>query len=239
MEVRLQDLHELSSQQRLNDKISISLADRLTILGWTGSGKTTFARAFLPVMNHLYPGVRNYILDSKGYGEFDDFAALPGATLIVDQQAPRPLNNPGGIQIWKPPLNNLDEYDKWFGYILTAQKPCVILLDEIASLATRRGTEFPPNFVLLLKQGRIMDECVISMTQEYGYMERNIFGQMTHFLRFNLINRYDLRESNKLMGFPERDLYRNPHAEHGFFYRRMNRPSAPAYEYTGYQEFLY
>lgn len=225
--------------KHLSAHVDFSLADRMTVLGWTGSGKTTFARAFLPVLNHLYPGVRNYILDSKGYGEFDDFSQLPGASLVVDQQAPRPLLNPGGIQIWRPPVNNLIEYNTWFGSILTAQKPCVIVLDEIASLSTRRSGEFPPNFVLLLKQGRIMDECVISMTQEYGYMERNIFGQMTHFLRFALINRYDLRESNKLMGFPERDNYRNPSSEHGFFYRRMDKPGRPTYEYSGYQEFLY
>jgi hypothetical protein len=83
-----------------------------------------------------------------------------------------------------------------------------------------------------------MDESIVVMSQELAYMDRNIFGQMTHFLRFYLINQYDLREANRYMGFPQRDLLRNPSHEHGFFYRRMDKPTWPTYEYSGWQEFL-
>jgi hypothetical protein len=237
-ERQYREVDALAESTRLSDHLTISLQDSWAVLGVKGSGKTTFARALLPRMNEFYPAARNYILDSKGYGEFDDYAALPNAFLHVEQKAPLPLERPGSVQVWKPPLNDQSQYNIWFGNILRAQKPCIILVDEAASLTDKRGGEFPQNFVLLLKQGRIMDECVISMSQEFAAMERNIFGQATHFLRFFLINRYDLRESNSLLGFGERDRYRNPSKEHGFFYRRLDRPALPTFEYYGYQEFL-
>ena len=226
------------THKQLSSKIKISLQDNWTILGVRGSGKTTFARHLLPQMNLIYPGMRAYILDSKGYGEFDDYSVLPNSLLWVEQYAPTPLKNVG-VQVWKPPLNDLKQYNDWFGFILRDQKPCVILVDEISSLATKKGTEFPDNFTLLLKQGRIMDEAVISMSQEMAYIDRNILGQMTHFLRFYLINRYDLREANKLLGFPQPEWYRQPDGEHAFFYRNMTKPTSPTYEFSGYQEFLY
>lgn len=230
----------MQEPKRLGSNVQISLQDTWTVLGVKGSGKTTFARAWIELMWQFYPGVRTYILDSKGYGEFDDYTARAGAQLIAEQTAPMSIKEPGGIQIWKPPLNDFAQYNQWFEYILRDQRPSVTLLDEIGSLSSsRQRPVFPDNYVLLLKQGRIMDECVVSMTQEMGYMDRNIFGQMTHFLRFWLINRYDIRESNKMMGFPERDKYRNPSHEHGFFYRKMDKPASPTFEYTGYQEFLY
>lgn len=233
------EVDKMAVPQRLSDHVVVSLQDSWTILGVKGSGKTTFARNWMPAMNIEYPGVRNYILDSKGYGEFDDFAALPGAQLVMDATAPMTLTEAGGIQIWKPPLNNPVEYNNWFGSILRDQKPCIILIDELASLAVgRRSVAFPDNYILLLKQGRIMEESVVSMTQEMAYIDRNVFGQMTHFLRFFLINKFDLRESNSLMGMSDRDRYRNPSNEHGFFYRRMDKPTWPTYEYTGWQEFL-
>lgn len=215
----------------------ISLQQTWSVLGVRGSGKTTFARELLPVLWHLYPAVRTYILDSKGWGEFDDFV-MYGAALHGSQDAPPVLAEPASIQIWKPPLNDMNQYDIWFGAILHHQKPCVVLIDEISSLTRRANAAMPDNFVLLIKQGRVMDECVISMTQEMAYLDRNVFGQMNHFLRFYLINRYDLRTANQMMGFPEKQYYRNPSHEHGFFYRRMDKPTWPTYEYTGWQEFL-
>lgn len=229
----------MNSTMMLGSHVPVTLQDSWTVLGVKGSGKTTYIRAWLPSMWNFYPGLRTYILDSKGYGEFDDLTVLPNSHLVIDQEAPLPLSEPG-VLVWKPPLNDFAQYDRWCEMLLRDQKPCVIVFDEIGSLSKNaRKADFPPNFVLLLKQGRIMEESVVVMTQEMAYMDRNIFGQMTHFLRFWLTNRYDIRESNKLMGFPERDMYRNPSHEHGFFYRKMDKPATPTYEYANYQEFLY
>lgn len=231
-------IEQMALPHRLSNNVSISLQDSWTILGVKGSGKTTFARNWLPVMWELYPAVRTYILDSKGYGEFDDIAVIPGNLLFTQQESPPPNPNAGQVQVWRPPLNDMGAYNDWFGMILRDQKPCLVIVDEVASLAQRKSVVFPDNFILLLKQGRLMEEVPVVMSQELAYMDRNIFGQMTHFLRFYLINQYDIRASNKLMGFPQKDLMRNPSHEHGFFYRRMDKPTWPTYEYSGWQEFL-
>jgi hypothetical protein len=210
--------------------IDASLEDRWTGLGITGSGKTVWAKQLIHRLRANYPGARTYILDSKDAGDFDDLAGQR----VTGQHAPDSLRTAGQTQIWQPPLNDLGQYHQWFMNILRAKKPSIVLVDELASLGGSRPNTFPQGYALLMKQGRRLEMCVISLTQEAAYVPRQTFGQLTHLVRFRLENDYDRRMAAKHLNI-EKD--REPRHAYGFFYKRLDRPGQ-AHEYRDWQEFF-
>lgn len=219
-----------------HDRIPVSLSDRWYILGMTGSGKTTFAQRLFAALRGLYPYAHLYALDSKGG---DDFAGWPG--LVTTDAPPAPLpparEGVGGVQVWQPPMDDPDAYNAWLEAILKARHPAVVYIDELSSLASSQsGTAYPLALAKLQKQGRSLGICVITLTQEAAYIPRQIAKQATHFVYFRLQNdRHGVAQATDLLGF---ERPREPEAEYGFFYRRLNPRPGPAVEYSGHQEFF-
>jgi Cdc6-like AAA superfamily ATPase len=210
--------------------IHVSLADRWVALGMTGSGKTTWARELLSRLRSSYPAARLYVLDSK---QMNDFSALPGY-FIRDQVAPDPIRQPGAVQIWQPPLDDVAQYSDWFTKILKARQPAVVLIDELSSLGGQSGRQFPLGYMLLAKQGRGLDISMVSLTQEAAYIPRVTLGQTSHLLRFRLLNEHDQRVADKVLGRQEKG---EPPHQHGFYYRRLDR-AGDVFLYRGHQEFF-
>lgn len=228
MAIPLQDL-----QLQVNAAVSIGLKERLAIYGMTGTGKTTFARQLLVRLWRAFQGVPTNIIDSKGYDEYDDLATR----LWIGPEAPEPAKT-GEVLVWViPGVVDKAQLDIFLKKVQATAKPCITLADEIANFGDSQN--FVEGMDLLLKQGRIMGQMVIAMSQQYAGGSRNLFGQANHVFRFGLRNTYDRRELNKEMGIPTRPNRPplEPPAPWGFFYRRIDRPG-PVIAYAGWQEFF-
>jgi hypothetical protein len=216
----------------------VSLSDRWMIAGATGSGKTTLMKRLIKALHEFYPQVPVYILDSKQAG---DFTGWPGARW--DETAPGPIDR--GFQVWQPPVDDPTEYGNWLGKIHRDRRPAIVVIDELSSLAAghdSRAIRYPHNYALLLKQGRGLSQCVISLTQEAAYIPRQTLNQTTHLIRFWLTDDYDSRKLDQKMGRAKRgkpladDL--NPKHQHGFWYARLDKPPIQAHYYESYELFL-
>jgi hypothetical protein len=211
----------------------VSLEDRWTLIGATGTGKTTFANELLDRLKRAYPAANIYVLDTKQSGR--DFEHLPGR--IRTREAPDALATPGAIQVWQPDQDDVSEYDKWFTRIYEARKPAIVLVDELSNIGGSTGRSYPRGYNLLMKQGRALAISVISLTQEAAYIPRSTFGQTTHIVRFSLRNAYDGKEADRAMGREQKELGQNPPDRYGFYYATMNTPGRIRY-YSDYKRFF-
>lgn len=216
----------------LGQRIITSLEDRWAIVGMTGSGKTTMAKKLLEHLRDAYPAARVYILDSKQAGDFDDVDGYR----IKDEVAPDVLHTPGAVQIWQPPDDDLDQYDAWFKKILLHRQPAIIKVDESASIIAKNG-DAPEYYRKLNKLGRAFGVCLISLTQEAAYIPRTLLGQATHVVRFRLLDGYDVKKIDKLVGRSKEDHGLDLPDPYGFIHRRVDK-ALPGHYYKNHQEFF-
>lgn len=224
--------------RRTGEAIPVSLSDRWYIVGFTGSGKTAFAKQLVKQLRRLYPMTNLYILDSKGG---DDFAGWPG--LVADQETPAALAKPGGIQVWQPPDDDSADYDGWLGNIKDARLPSIVYIDELSSLGGNGPLSYPPNLARLLKQGRSLRMCVIALTQEAAYIPRQVPKQASHLVHFGLSpdDAHGNAQVANLLSMPYRkgEPGPTPRERFGFLYRRLlPAPAGEVHEYSRYQEFF-
>lgn len=203
------------------------------MLGMTNCGKTTFTRRLVSELRRLYPLANTYVCDSKGAGDFDMWGGHTDS-----ERAPALPRGDGRMQVWTPPSDNLDEYDRWFHAILKRREPAIVIIDELSSIGGRRGVDYPVGYAKLLKQGRGLHISLITLSQEYAGMPRQVAGQTTHLVRFRLLNRFDRKAADALLGRPFEEDESEPREEHGFFYSRLDRQPRRYIEYAGHQQFF-
>lgn len=181
-----------------------------------------------------YPAMRTYILDSSND---KDFRTFPGVH-VETEEAPDPIRTPGGIQIWRPPLDDIGQYDTWLFRILKHEQPAVVLIDELSSLVSGGARlVFPRGYALLSKQGGKHGVSLISCTQEAAYIPRQTLGQTTHIVRFRLLDSHDGKKVDKLLRRPEHEWGADPNDKYGFFHRRTDQ-DGPGHYYRNHQEFF-
>jgi len=217
----------------LGKRIVTSLEDQWAVVGVRRSGKSTWARNLLLNLQDSYPAMRTYILDSSND---KDFRSFPG-THLETEEAPDPMYRPGGVQVWRPPIDDIEEYDQWLIKILRAEQPAIVLIDELSSLGGMTGRSFPRGYFLLSKQGGKHGISLISCTQEASYIPRVTLGQTTHLVRFRLINRHDSKKVDEILRRPEKDWGKDPPHKYGFFHRRTDQ-DGPGHYYQNHQEFF-
>lgn len=159
----------------------------------------------------------------------DDFLGWPG---VIEQEEP-PSIITKGIQVWRPIIDSMANYESYFERILQQDGPAFIVVDETSSIANKRG-ESGVSFQRLLKQGRSKRKCFIGCAQETAYIPRQLVTQATHFVRFRLVGKFDPRMGNSLVG--RDDKAEEPQNRWGFFYARSDNKIAR--EYARYQDFF-
>lgn len=181
-------------------------------------------------LSKVSPADPIYILDSKG--DPKDFGGFRG--IIEDDKPPRPLKG-GGIQVWRPSFDNLMAYDEWFEAIREERRPAVVVVDELATISDKSG-QAVQGFQKLQKMGRGLEITTVTFTQELAGIDRRIIGQVTHFVRFGLLQDYDRRRANVLMGRDPKAP--EPPHKYGFWYLRMDQKPYHPHYYDGWQSFF-
>jgi len=224
---------EEDNKAHLGKRIVTSLEDQWAVVGVRRSGKSTWSRELLKQLRSSYPAMRTYILDSSGD---KDFLAFPGVH-VESEEAPDVLRTPGAIQIWRPPMDDVKQYDTWLMRILKAENPAIVLIDELSSLGGMHGRSFPRGYFILSKQGGKHGISLISCTQEAAYIPRVTLGQTTHLVRFRLLDSHDAKKVDKLLRRPESDWGIDPADKYGFFHRRTDA-DGPGHYYKHHAEFF-
>jgi len=215
---------------RLASGLDLSLEDRWLWCGAIGCGKTTGARGLIGGLRKLYPMASVYTLDSKGDRMFDH-----EANLVQTEEPPPPLA-PGASVVWRPPTDDLGAYDAWFESILKTRRPAIVFVDELSSIGKAHGQSFAPGYAKLLKQGRSLHQCVITLSQEAAYIPRQVTGQLHHLIRMRLLDEYDAKKLDRL-AHGKHDPRREPLRPHGLWYKRLDRATA-AREFSDWRSLL-
>jgi hypothetical protein len=215
---------------RLSSGVHISLEDRWGAFGFKGCGKTTLARQLVSGLARLYPMASIYILDSKGDRLFDRYANL------VESEAPPSALSPGESLVWRPPDDDIDAYSAWFNTILKARRPAIVFVDELSSLGKNSAGSFAPGYAKLVKQGRSLHQCVITLSQDAAYIPRQTLGQLDHLVRMRILNEYDAKSLDRL-AHGTHDPRREPSHPHGLWYKALGR-AEPAQEFSDWRALL-
>jgi hypothetical protein len=213
----------------LSSGLHLSLEDRWAIFGTTGTGKTTLVQELMARLSLLYPMAARYILDSKGDDHFDD-----GEGLWEGDDLP-PIVQPGRQIIWRPSRDDVDAYTAWFETLLKSRQPLIVYVDELSSLS-RGPRSHCEGYVKMLKQGRSLKQCMISLSQETAGIPRQARNQVHHLIRMRLEDRYDAALLDRMLAGDPKPR-REPARPHGFWYRRLDRPESPR-EFSDWRELL-
>jgi hypothetical protein len=152
--------------------------DRTTILGSTGSGKTTLAVQLLATRN--YRERPTFILDIK---RDSLLGRLPAKEILITARAP---TEPGFYVMRPRPSKELAEELEAFFWQLYEQGNCILYVDE--------GTMISPynnGFRALLTQGRSKYIEMITLSQRPVKLMSEVFSEATFFSVFRLTRYHD------------------------------------------------
>jgi hypothetical protein len=213
--------------------VPISLEDRWFNLGATGTGKTTFNKKLMDELLRLYPGLQAYVLDTKQYRDFLDWAPI-----TAQSSPPKPLPF-GGAQrklTWQPVGRDLDAIDAWFQQLFDLPYPVVINVDEMLGILRKKGGDPPYWFSVIQTAGRAKGKLAITNSQELSYMPGDVVKQATHVVAFRTVGKMEPLQRNLLLRRNNRGPL--PNSRYGFAHLRLDDPMAEAVDYTDWQEFL-
>ncbi len=195
---------------------NISPADRVSVVGKTGSGKSVLVKRLLKAMekeaqklNFYYPII---ILDNKGSPKtFQGFgkrikklkdlkpSLAKGLTIIVysPQEAER----------------NVHYYAGFFEYLYKLNEPMLVYVDEFTLLG--KGENIPEYVEKFYKQGRERLQALWGATQNPVYLPHDFLSQADHYFVFDLLNKADRERIASMAGD---QLKKRPEEIHGFWY---------------------
>lgn len=204
------------------------------MLGMRKTGKTTLGKSIYRRAMDSVPEMVGYIIDSNRGG---DFTGWSGG--YFDNDCPIIAPGPKGRQvIWQPEHDNFAMYEDFFGRLFESMQhvdfPVFLLIDELSAL---KGGDNSDAFNRILKRGRQRPNfpgiTLMHFSQEFAQkakVPRTAFTQAVHFMKFLVLNRYDLAQANALLGLPQ---HVQPPHPHGFWHRQLDAPDKQATYFQG------
>ena len=188
--------------------IHIKNSDRAFIVGTTGSGKTTLARALL--CNR--PDV--VIVDPKGGFEWDSTYRPKAGGLITDDFAlVQGWEGPAPI-IYRPTIAVAAHGMEPFWHWVWERRHTLVYIDEAAMLCPTRGV-IPGGLARAIQQGRQREISVWSATQRPANIPVPLLSESEHVFTFRLRNPDDLK---RMADYTDPAIRNEPVSGHDFYY---------------------
>lgn len=194
----------------------ISPADRVSIVGKTGTGKSVLAKRLLEAMakeaeklNFYYPII---ILDNKG--SLKTFAGF-GKRIRKLRDLKPSLAKELPIIVYSPQEGERDvaHYSGFFEFLYNLNEPMLVYVDEFTLLG--RGENIPEYVERFYKQGRERLQALWGATQNPVYLPHDFLSQADHYFIFDLLTKADRERVAAMAGDP---LKKRPNDKHGFWY---------------------
>ncbi len=150
-----------------------SLTDRACIIGMTGSGKTTLAKAILQTRPYVV------IHDAKGLIQIDGFARYTNLLQCQQSKYAKIIYAPNHKE-----LRDSIIIESFFHWIYDRQNT-TLYVDEVYSV-TNRG-EIPDYYHAILTRGREMNISCISSTQRPKLIPQSILSESDLYYVFRLL----------------------------------------------------
>lgn len=194
----------------------ISPADRVSIVGKTGSGKSVLVKRLLKEiereaekLNFYYPII---ILDNKGSPKtFQGF----GKRIKQLKDLKKSLAAGLSVIVYSPQESerNGHYYAGFFEYLYKLNEPMLVYVDEFALLG--KGENIPEYVEKFYKQGRERLQALWAATQNPVYLSHDVLSQADHYFVFDLLNKADRERIAAMAGD---QLKKRPEEIHGFWY---------------------
>lgn len=194
----------------------ISPADRVSIVGKTGSGKSFFVKRLLKEMereaeklNFYYPII---VLDNKGSPKtFQGF----GKRIKKLKDLKKSLAAAVPVIVYSPQESErtMNYYAGFFEYLYKLNEPMLIYVDEFTLLG--KGENIPEYVEKFYKQGRERLQALWAATQNPVYLSHDVLSQADHYFVFDLLNKSDRERMAAMAGD---QLRKRPNEIHGFWY---------------------
>jgi len=195
---------------------NISPADRVSIVGKTGSGKSFFVKRLLKDMereaqklNFYYPII---ILDNKGSPKtFQGF----GKRIKKLKDLKKSLAAAVPVIVYSPQESErtMNYYAGFFEYLYKLNEPMLVYVDEFTLLG--KGENIPEYVEKFYKQGRERLQALWAATQNPVYLSHDVLSQADHYFVFDLLNKSDRERMSAMAGDA---LKKRPKEIHGFWY---------------------
>jgi hypothetical protein len=187
--------------------MSITKADRVIVVGKTGSGKTYLSRKLLAPVSNLV------IIDSKGtLGEW----AIKDDPIIRLQKRLGFRDEDGRIR-YIPPAGTRAATRLWYHDLLQVaynEGDCIVYIDELFAVAPP-NTDPPPALTTLYTRGRERRAGVWSCTQRPTWIPLFALSESDHFFCFRLHLVEDRKRMSAFMGPAVLEV---PPDKYGFWY---------------------
>lgn len=220
------------------DRVELSPADRYTLIGKTGSGKTTFTSVLVLTIlpdELIAQQWRAWVLDTKGdpkdiarlrrlgYVEGDPATGLPRQQRRLWSSGPEPGRLYFRLRD-RPDLSIVDQAAHLFRLAMTRRRVLVVI-DEYTQVIVGPRTA-GRNLDDIETRGRGLGVGLIGNTQEPKYVPRKLISQATHLVVFDLSFPADIDYMREFI--PDYD--RPPrHERHAFWHLWLDGDGIPRY----------